>query len=204
MVASADYGLGVLEYRRGNTREAERLLHDALAVRYRDGFRPGVADVLDVLAVIAADGESDREAVRLFAFCSALRAQWGFTAWPLDRSRPAECVSRLRENLGDDEFAVVWAEGEALSLDDAVAYAARARSERKRPSSGWDALTPMELRVVSLAAEGLTNPQIAEQLFVARGTVKVHLSHIFAKLGVATRAELASEATRRGSVNSST
>jgi len=55
----------------------------------------------------------------------------------------------------------------------------------------------MELQVVALAAEGLTNPQIAERLFVARGTVKIHLSHIFSKLGVATRAELASEATRR-------
>ena len=49
----------------------------------------------------------------------------------------------------------------------------------------------MENQVVALAAEGLTNPQIAERLFV-RGTVKVHLSHIFTKLGVATRAELAS------------
>ena len=55
----------------------------------------------------------------------------------------------------------------------------------------------MELAVVVLAAEGLTNPQIAERLFIARGTVKIHLSHVFSKLGVST-AELASEATRRG------
>jgi DNA-binding NarL/FixJ family response regulator len=49
-----------------------------------------------------------------------------------------------------------------------------------------------------LAAKGLTNPQIAEQLFVERSTVKSHLSSIFAKLGVTTRAELAALATRRG------
>ena len=55
-----------------------------------------------------------------------------------------------------------------------------------------------ELRVVELVAEGLTNPQIGERMFISRGTVKVHLSHIFAKLGTATRAELAAEATRRG------
>ena len=197
MSASADYGMGVLEYRRGNTRDAERLLHESLVVRHRAGFRPGVADSLEMLAVIAADGESDREATRLFAFCSALRAQWGFTAWPLDRPSTERCVARLRETLAPDEFATVWAEGGALTVDDAVAYASRARSERKRPSSGWDALTPTELRVVALTAEGLTNPQIAERLFIARGTVKIHLSHIFAKVGVATRAELASEATRR-------
>ena len=75
---------------------------------------------------------------------------------------------------------------------------ARARGERKRPSAGWESLTPTELRVVGLTAAGLTNPQIAERMFIARGTVKVHLSHVFAKVGVATRAELAAQATKRG------
>jgi DNA-binding NarL/FixJ family response regulator len=56
----------------------------------------------------------------------------------------------------------------------------------------------MELDVVRLVTEGLTNPQIGERLFVSRGTVKTHLAHVFAKLGVSTRAELATEATRRG------
>jgi DNA-binding NarL/FixJ family response regulator len=46
--------------------------------------------------------------------------------------------------------------------------------------------------------EGLTNPQIGERMFISRGTVKVHLSHTFAKLGTSTRAELAAEATGRG------
>ena len=72
------------------------------------------------------------------------------------------------------------------------------RTPRRRPSSGWDSLTPTELRIVALTAGGLTNPQIAERMFVARGTVKVHLSHVFAKLGVSTRAELAAQATKRG------
>jgi DNA-binding NarL/FixJ family response regulator len=48
-----------------------------------------------------------------------------------------------------------------------------------------------------LVAEGLTNPQIAAKMFVARGTVKVHLGHIFTKLGVTTRSELAARAVRR-------
>jgi DNA-binding CsgD family transcriptional regulator len=51
--------------------------------------------------------------------------------------------------------------------------------------------------VIALVAEGLTNPQIAERMFISRGTVKVHLSHIFAKVGAGTRAELAAESTRR-------
>jgi len=48
--------------------------------------------------------------------------------------------------------------------------------------------------VVRLAGEGLRNDAIARRLFIAPGTVKVHLSHIFAKLGITTRAELAAQA----------
>ena len=49
-----------------------------------------------------------------------------------------------------------------------------------------------------LVAEGLTNPQIAQRLFIACGTVKAHLAHVFTKVGVSTRAELAAEAVRSG------
>ena len=84
-----------------------------------------------------------------------------------------------------------------MSVDDAAAYASRGRGARKRPSSGWRSLTPTELRVVELVTDGLTNPQIGERLFISRGTVRTHLSHIFAKLDVTTRSQLAAEATRR-------
>ena len=62
-----------------------------------------------------------------------------------------------------------------------------------------NASRPIEVRrrVVALVAEGLTNPQIAERMFIARGTAKVHLEHIFAKLGLNTRSQLAAEATAR-------
>lgn len=80
----------------------------------------------------------------------------------------------------------------------AVAYASRGRGERKRPSAGWASLTPTELEVVGFIVQGLSNPQIAQRLFTSRSTVKYHLSHIFSKLGLHTRNELAAEATRRG------
>jgi DNA-binding NarL/FixJ family response regulator len=51
---------------------------------------------------------------------------------------------------------------------------------------------------VRLVAEGLSNPDIASRLFVSRATVKTHLVHVFSKLDVASRAELAVAATRRG------
>jgi DNA-binding CsgD family transcriptional regulator len=71
------------------------------------------------------------------------------------------------------------------------------RGRRQRPRSGWDALTETELRVVRLAAERLTNPEIAERLFISRRTVQTHISHALTKLGVASRRELAAEAVRQ-------
>lgn len=69
-------------------------------------------------------------------------------------------LSALREALSDEAFAAAWSAGASASLDDAVAYAERGRGERKRPLRGWESLSPAELRVVQLVAEGLTNPQI--------------------------------------------
>jgi DNA-binding CsgD family transcriptional regulator len=66
----------------------------------------------------------------------------------------------------------------------------------RRPASGWPSLTPSETEVVQLPAQGLTNPQIAERLFISRATVKTHLIHVFTKLGVTAPARLAAEATR--------
>lgn len=79
-----------------------------------------------------------------------------------------------------------------------MAFATRGRGRRGRPAARWESLTPTELEVVRLVAQGLTNPQIGRRLFVTPGTVKTHLAHVFAKVGVSTRAERATEATRRG------
>jgi DNA-binding CsgD family transcriptional regulator len=71
------------------------------------------------------------------------------------------------------------------------------RGRRGRPQFGWESLTPTEERVVDLVVEGLTNPQIGERLYVSPRTVQTHLAHIFAKLGISTRTQLAAQATHR-------
>jgi DNA-binding CsgD family transcriptional regulator len=105
--------------------------------------------------------------------------------------------ARAMAELGDDSPRIT-AEGQRLDAPAAVTYARRARGERRRPSFGWDSLTPTELEVVRLAAAGLTNPAIGQRLFISRGTVKTHLLHVFAKLDVHTRTELAAAAIRHG------
>jgi DNA-binding CsgD family transcriptional regulator len=78
-----------------------------------------------------------------------------------------------------------------------MAWARRARGERKRPTIGWESLTPTEERIVKLASQGLTNPKIGERMFISRATVKTHLEHVYAKLGIHSRTELAAAATAR-------
>lgn len=82
-------------------------------------------------------------------------------------------------------------DGVALSLEDAADYARRGRGSRRRPGRGWQSLTTTEVEVVRLAVGGLTNPEIGARLFMSRSTVKTHLSHIYGKLDVANRMELA-------------
>ncbi|MGH3276506.1 MAG: helix-turn-helix transcriptional regulator, partial [Streptosporangiaceae bacterium] len=64
------------------------------------------------------------------------------------------------------------------------------RTYRDRPDTGWPALTPTELRVAHLVAQGLSNPDIAASLFLSRNTVQTHVSHILAKLEAPSRVEI--------------
>jgi DNA-binding CsgD family transcriptional regulator len=68
-----------------------------------------------------------------------------------------------------------------------------------RTTTGWDSLTPAELRVIELVSQGLTNRQIAEQLYLSPYTVGTHLKHVFTKLDVTSRTELAAVVTRHQS-----
>lgn len=71
------------------------------------------------------------------------------------------------------------------------------RGSRQHAVDGWDALTPSERSVVALVAQGMSNPDVAERLFLSRWTVKAHVSSALTKLAMTSRVELAREATRR-------
>jgi short-subunit dehydrogenase len=87
-------------------------------------------------------------------------------------------------------------EGAAMSTDETIAYALRGRGERKRPATGWASLTPTERDVVRLVGEGLANKDVAARLFVSPRTVETHLTHVYTKLGLTSRVQLAHEAAR--------
>jgi DNA-binding CsgD family transcriptional regulator len=105
-------------------------------------------------------------------------------------------IAVLRDTLGQNDFDAAHAEGAELSTEEAIAYARRGRGERKRPSSGWASLTPAEQDVVRLVSEGLGNKDIATRLFISPRTVETHLTHVYTKLGLSSRVQLAQEASR--------
>jgi predicted ATPase/class 3 adenylate cyclase/DNA-binding CsgD family transcriptional regulator len=197
LLVEARTALARLAWAENDPARAEDLHHGALALCVQFGFRGIAAEILEALAGIAVAGESSAEAARLLGAADVLRATTGQARWPLDQQAYDADMVELRGCLGDEALEAAWREGGALSFEEAAAYASRARGERKRPSTGWASLTPTELEVVALAAQGLSNAQIGQRLFITAGTAKVHLSHIYAKLGMANRAELAAQATAR-------
>jgi predicted ATPase/DNA-binding CsgD family transcriptional regulator len=164
----------------GDVPAAAQAASDALAAARRLGMPRVVADALEQQAQLTDSVDRHHEAL-------AIRAEHGLWLF---------CLDSL-EAIGDDVVLAACARARAdlasapLSVADTVAYARRARGKRGRPASGWESLTPTELSVVRLVADGLSNPDIAAKLFMSRSTVKTHLAHVYAKLGVTNRTELA-------------
>ena len=172
--------------------------HEASSIAAEHGLRLVAVDALEGLAGVAARSESWVECLRLAAAAARLRDETGYRwRFGFEQGRLDAAVAAATEALGPDGASAATVEGAALEWREAVAYAGRARGERRRPSHGWAALTPTELQVVALVADGLTNPQIAERLLMGRATVKTHLDHVFTKTGLHSRTELAAEHVRR-------
>ena len=176
--------------------QAERDCYDALSLATNLKGHRIVPDALECLATIAVGAGSHQEAARRFGAAQALRCGTGEVRLTVYDTAHDASVAILRETMGDKEFEDAWCEGEALSVDQAIDYAQRGRGERKRPSTGWSSLTPAELNVVKLVSEGLANKDVAARLFVSTRTVQAHLGHVYSKLGLSSRVQLAQEAAR--------
>ena len=180
----------------GELGQAERDAHDALTVAADVHAHSGIPDTLECLADLAVKADGHREAARLFGAADAIRQRIGVVRFKIYDAEYENSLAALRDAMGEEDFAAAWAEGTALSTDEAIAYAQRGRGGRKRPSSGWASLTPTERDVVRLVSEGLANKDIATRLFVSPRTVQTHLTHVYTKLGLTSRMQLAQEAAR--------
>lgn len=177
---------------------AERDAQQALACAAECGAHVAVPDILECLGRLAADGGGHRDAARLFGAAAEIRRGLGSVRFKVYDAHHRETVMTMRKALGEKVFDDAWAEGAGLSLDEVIAYVRRGRGERKRPATGWASLTPTERDVVRLVAEGLANSEIAARLFISRRTVQTHLTHVYAKLSISSRVQLAHEGASHG------
>jgi predicted ATPase/class 3 adenylate cyclase/DNA-binding CsgD family transcriptional regulator len=180
----------------GEPEQAERDAHDALAGAAEVEAYLYIPDILECLGTLASEAGSHREAARLFGATYALRERIGSVRFKIYDIGYDASAAALRDALGEADFDSAWAEGVALSTEEAIAYAQRGRGQRKRATSGWSSLTPTERDVVRLVTEGLANNDIAARLFVSPRTVQTHLTHVYTKLGLTSRVQLVQEAAR--------
>ncbi len=148
--------------------DATRLL--AAAQRYDDAGRP----LLSAKALEAAAGEFIRAG---------------------DRGQAREAFTRAAE-----AYTFLGAAADVARLQAAFrTHGIRRgpRSKHRRARSGWDSLTPTEVKIAAFVGEGLSNPEIAARLLLSRRTVGTHVSHILKKLGVNSRTDIARESALR-------
>jgi predicted ATPase/DNA-binding CsgD family transcriptional regulator len=189
--------LGRLAAARGDWTVAQQHVLAHLDACAEGGHAPYVPACLDALAEVAAGLHAHRDAARLFGAAERSRTEVGVVRIPAEEAHWAAIAGRLREALGGDAYEAARAEGAELSIDDALGWARRARGPRRRPPGGWGSLTPTETKVAELVAQGLTNPEIGERMFISKATVKTHVAHIFQKLDVHSRAGLTAQAVQR-------
>ncbi len=197
ILGRATVGLAERCERLGDLEQAWELALDGLALLADYGDRVGAAAALDVVADLAVQLDRADRGLRLLAASDRFHVEAGLARLSMQRRRCDRTREVARKTLGEAEAGTCTEEGGRRSLEAAVAYARRGRQQRGRPPSGWEALTPAEREVVRLVVEGHTNARIGELLFVSVNTVKTHLSHVYAKLEVRGRADLAAEAVRR-------
>ncbi|MDQ1645568.1 MAG: hypothetical protein QOJ50_1752, partial [Cryptosporangiaceae bacterium] len=108
-------------------------------------------------------------------------------------------VGMVRAALGGARFSTEFLTGTGLTLEETVAYAhSDGAAPQPRPAApvspavGESPLTRREHEIAELIARGMTNKQIAHQLVISQRTAEGHVEHILAKLGFATRTQVAS------------
>jgi DNA-binding CsgD family transcriptional regulator len=206
--AIARLSLGEVVRMQGEPMRAALLLADALGRFQRMGDTTGgIAECWEGLAGVAATSDPVR-AARLLGAADALRERLGHPLAPALNPRYEATVSTVRSALEQAVFTAAWEAGSRLAVEQAAAGArAVAKLSSNQETSEWDqsaaqshGLTARELEVLRLVAAGHSDREIGAELFISRYTAMDHVKNIRRKLGVDSRAAVASYAVRLGLV----
>jgi DNA-binding CsgD family transcriptional regulator len=183
---------------------------ESLTLGLAYGDRVRVGDTLLRIGIIAARDREPTRAARLFGAATVIREAVGQTGPRYVQADYDRVVPGLEQGPDREAVRHEWTVGRSLTIDEAVAEAQAvcvsagavpAVHRSTLPSlaigSAHD-LTRREREILSLLCQRLTDPEIAERLFLSPRTVEKHVGKIFAKLGVASRREAAAFAMRSG------
>jgi predicted ATPase/DNA-binding CsgD family transcriptional regulator len=198
--------LGRLSLDVGDLQTAARHYAESLHWLVEGGDAWYLASAVEGLATLALGSGQGKQAARLLGAAAVLRERSGSTVWPEERERLARSVAEAQAALGVEAYAQMAAAGRALPLAEVVAEATAVGHALLAATSAESApspiqafgLSPREHEVLQLLATGKSNPEIAEALYIGRGTVRTHVSNILGKLGAKTRTEAASLAREGG------
>ena len=209
-IALALANLALARHRLGQDAAAAALLAESLDVHRTCADRVAIAEIFEHLASVLLARRDAEPATRLLAAAAGLREEGDAPRPPSDRADLARTVAGARGALGDAAFERDWQTGRAAPLAQIVAEASQRAIGAS--SSAWTpagprgvagragGLTQRELEVLRLVADGRSNRQIADALFVSRRTAAAHVAAILAKLGAGTRAAASAQAVRHGLV----
>ncbi len=205
-IAFALRGLGTVALRRGDLDEAAAHYGKGLALSREVNEGWVTQDCLVGLAGVACALGYCRRAAQLFGAAEALRDTLGLRRVAADERDREQRVSAARAALGNEAFSVAWAEGRAMTLEQAVeiaiapteSAAAKTIPEGRKVGKPTDLLTAREREVAVLIANGQTNRDISALLMIAEKTAEAHVQHILDKLGFRSRSQIASWAVEHG------
>jgi predicted ATPase/DNA-binding CsgD family transcriptional regulator len=181
----------------GKEMAATAAMSEALRAKYEIGDCVGTACSLEILGWLAARDGRHARAAWLLGAADPLWARAGgrLTGATLLEQQHRDAEAGARAKLGDKRYAALAGEGARRPLDLIVSLAIAGAPElppeaARTPSAGG--LTSREREIAGLVASGLSNREIAERIVISRRTVAAHVEHIFSKLGISSRAQLAS------------
>lgn len=200
--------LGVAAGRQGEGARAAELMRRGLQTIERLEDRRLLLLEGNMVLYWLADRRGDPEGLAMILGATeALTAATASTSGAWQAARTAEAVDRLQARLGPDRLADARRAGSSLSFPQSVDLIARvladeesdgAASVKVRRTGPQDVLSPREEEVLQLVAEGLSNKDIAHRLIVTENTIKSHVTSIFNKLGVDSRAQAVTVAAEKG------
>ncbi len=198
--------LAVSTLREGRPDEAQRLARQGLEIRRDLGHVSGIASLAEVLAYVEIAHDQHDRAATLFGGADAI---WASISWAHTESMLVEhdrVRAETRARLGAARYESAYGIGAGLTLSEVVAFAAgeplaearRAAKEAPQPPA---VLSPREMEVARLVADGASNAQAAAQLFISERTIESHVTNIFNKLGVDSRVQVARWVATRGTMS---